>query len=294
MLSLDQLSRVVCRPALMKDTADMLELTSHIWEGNDYVPQVWNEWLANSGGFLAVAEYRGKLVGIAMLECQGPDEWYLAGLRSHPEMEGRGIARRLHDFILDYWQRQFARGVIRLVTHQTKVKHLCERTGFKQVCEYTIFVAPSLIEPVDTFSPAGKEQAEKILALGLESPVFDWLGRMYGHGWSWSAPQLKFIEQAIEKKCAWLWREGLGTLVTGVDEGEDYSLPYIEWVGCPVENLPELLMDYRRLAAAQGYEKVSWVTSLHPDLQPYLANAGFKQDWDIALTLFERVGERER
>ena len=92
------LARVVCRPALLKDTADMLELTSHIWEGNDYLPQVWAEWLADPEGFLAVAEYGGRVVGIAMLECQQPGEWYLAGLRVHPEMEGRGIAGRLHDY----------------------------------------------------------------------------------------------------------------------------------------------------------------------------------------------------
>lgn len=289
MLPHDDLSRVVCRPALMKDTADMLELTSHIWEGNDYLPQVWNEWLADPHGFLAVAEYHGRVVGIAMLECQGMNEWYLAGLRVHPDMEGQGIAGRLHDYILDFWQRQIARGVIRLVTHRAKVKHLCERTGFKSVCEYTIFVAPGLPEPVGTFSPAAQDQVERILALGSNSPVFEWLGSMYGHGWSWSAPQPKFITQAIEKQHAWLWQDGLGALVIGEDTDDDGRVPYIAWLGCPVEYLPALLLDYRRLAAVLGYQKASWVASLHPDLQPYLAGAGFKQDWDIALTLFERM-----
>jgi hypothetical protein len=35
-----QLYRPVCRLALPKDTQDVMELTSKIWEGDDYVPYV--------------------------------------------------------------------------------------------------------------------------------------------------------------------------------------------------------------------------------------------------------------
>ncbi len=284
----ESLARVVCRPALLKDTADMLELTSHIWEGNDYLPQVWAEWLADTEGFLVVAEYGGRVAGIAMLECLQPGEWYLAGLRVHPEMEGRGIAGQLHDYLLDTWQRRYARGIIRLSTHRPKVKHLCERTGFKLICEYTIFIAPSLPELVGSFIPITQNQVEQVLALAYSSPVFDWHARMYGHGWSWSAPQPKFIVQALEKGRAWLWRDGLGALVIGEDSDYDgQPVPIIELLGCPQENLPEMLLDYRRLAAAQGYQQAGWVASLHPDLQPYLEGAGFHRDWDVALSVFE-------
>jgi GNAT superfamily N-acetyltransferase len=287
---IDELARVVCRPALLKDTADMLELTRHIWEGNDYLPQVWAEWLADAQGFLAIAEYAGRVVGIAMLECQQPGEWYLAGLRVHPDVEGWGIAGRLHDYILEYWKGRHGRGVIRLATHRPKVKHLCERTGFQMICEYTIFVAPSLPEAVEIFTPLKKDQVDQALKLATSSPVFDWHARMYGHIWSWSAPQPKFIEAAMEKERAWLWRDGLAVLVTGEDRGDDgLPVPLIALLGCSLEHLPALLLDYRRLAAAQGYKQAGWIASLHPDLQPYLAGAGFRRDWDIALSLFERA-----
>jgi hypothetical protein len=46
-------------------------------------------------------------------------------------------------------------------------------------------------------------------------------------------------------------------------------------------------MDYRRLAATQGYPRASWVAPLHPDLQPYLAGAGFGRDWDGSLFVYE-------
>ena len=285
----ETLARVVCRPALLKDTAAMLELTSHIWEGNDYIPQVWHEWLADPEGFLAVAEYAGRLAGIAMLEYQGPGEWYFAGLRVHPDFEGRGIASQLHDYLLDVWQRSHRQGVIRLTTHRPKVKHLCERTGFTMVCEYTIFSAPALHEPVGAFTPITRDQVAALMAIVERSPVFEWQGRMYSHDWSWSAPRSELVAQAVERGRAWFWNDGQGALVTGEDTNDDGRLvPYIALIGCPLEHLPHMLLDYRRLAAAQGYREAGWLASLHPDLQPYLVGAGFERVWDVALALFER------
>jgi GNAT superfamily N-acetyltransferase len=280
-------AQVVCRPALLKDTADMLELTRHIWEGNDYLPQVWSDWLADSEGFLAVAEFNGRVVGISMLECFQPGEWYLAGLRVHPEMEGHRIAGRLHEYMLEYWYRHHGRGVIRLATHNPKVKHLCERTGFHCIGEFTIFVSPSLPETVETFTPLLADQVDQALKLTYSSPVFDWHARLYGHGWSWCDPQPKYIVEAIEKGRAWLWQDGLGVLVTEEDSNEAGSVPVISLLGCPEKNLTDLLLDYRRLAGMQGNKQASWVASLHPELQPYLLEAGFHRDWDKALSVYE-------
>ena len=280
-------ARVVCRPALQKDTNDMLELTSHIWDGNDYVPLVWADWLADPDGFLAVAEYDGKVVGISMLECFHPGEWYLAGLRVHPEMEGRGIAARLNDYMLDYWQRQHHRGVVRLATHNPKVKHLCDRTGFHSIGEFTIFVSPSLPEFVETLQPLSLDQVDQATSLAVKSPVFEWHARLYGHGWSWSDLHPKYIISAVEKGCAWLWRDGLGVLVIGEDKEDDGVMPLIELLGCSQEHLTALLLDFRRLAARIGCQKAGWVASLHPELQPYLLEAGFYRDWDRALSVYE-------
>ncbi len=38
----------------------------HSWEeADDYVPQVWDEWLADPGGKLLAAEVDGRVVGLA-------------------------------------------------------------------------------------------------------------------------------------------------------------------------------------------------------------------------------------
>lgn len=99
---------LVCRPALPKDTPDVIELTRTIWEGEDYVPSVWPTWLADPCGLLAVGEYGPRVVGLVKLTCLGQGEWWLEGLRVHPAYEGRGFASHLHDYVLDYWIRNGA------------------------------------------------------------------------------------------------------------------------------------------------------------------------------------------
>lgn len=94
---------VVCRPARQSDTQEVMELTSTIWEGDDYVPKVWQDWLADPEGILAVAEHEDRVIGLGKLTLLAPGEWWLEGLRTHPDFEGHGVASHLHEYLLNFW-----------------------------------------------------------------------------------------------------------------------------------------------------------------------------------------------
>src|SRR3972149_1024856 len=190
----ETLYTLVCRPALPKDTPDVMELTSTIWEGEDYVPHVWSEWLADPEGLLAVAEYGGRVVGLSKLTRLGPAEWWLEGLRVHPDFEGRGIASHLHEYLLDFWQRTGS-GVIRLGTASFRkpVQHLCDRTGFRKVAEYSIFSAPVLPgsdsnSTATNFTPINIDEAQTAVDLALQSPALSLVYGLMDTGWQWATP----------------------------------------------------------------------------------------------------------
>lgn len=154
MVFLDRQDIVVCRPALRRDTDEMLELCSHIWDGGDYIPKVWEEWLDDTEGMLGVAEMGGRVVGIFKLSQFTEDEWYMEGLRVHPDVQGMGIAAHIHEYVLETWHRM-GRGIIRLTTgsYNVKVHHMCERSGFKRIAEFLPYRAPGLLEGKSQFSP---------------------------------------------------------------------------------------------------------------------------------------------
>ncbi len=56
--------RWVVRPARPEDRGDMEAICAQVWEGRDYVPEVWDAWLADPHGQLSVVELRGRVVAL--------------------------------------------------------------------------------------------------------------------------------------------------------------------------------------------------------------------------------------
>jgi GNAT superfamily N-acetyltransferase len=177
---------VTCRPARQSDTQGVIELTQNIWEGHDYVPQVWEEWLADEHGLLAVAEHEDRLVGLGKLTRVSDADWWLEGLRTHPGLEGRGVASQMHAYLLERWLQTGA-GTLRLATasFRVAVHRLCQRTGFDKVAELTFFKAPATQADVDSTEVLGKTfrllkpgEAGQALAFASQSPLLAYTSGM--------------------------------------------------------------------------------------------------------------------
>ncbi|RPI26246.1 MAG: GNAT family N-acetyltransferase, partial [Chloroflexota bacterium] len=289
----ESLFRLVCRPALPKDTPEVLALTSKIWDGGDYVPEVWNDWMADPEGLLAVAEFGGRVVGISKLSRMGPEDWWLEGLRVHPEYEGRGIASHLHDYMVEHWQRSL-NGSLRLVTASFRlpVQHLCERSGFVKAGEFSAFNAPVIDEPVNSFTPVEAAESEQALELIQNSLSMPLSYGMINLGWRWSPPTAAHLAEAISLKQAWWWRkqpetsQGLLTIIED-DEDDDVKNAVVQTMACPVEKMVELLVDFRRLAKGMGYQQAAWLAPLNPLAVQIAAEAGFERGWDASVFLYE-------
>ena len=291
----ETLYTLVCRPALPKDTPDVMELTSTIWEGEDYVPHVWSEWLADPEGLLAVAEYGGRVVGLSKLTRLGPAEWWLEGLRVHPDFEGRGIASHLHEYLLDYWQRTGS-GVIRLGTASFRkpVQHLCDRTGFRKVAEYSIFSAPVLPgsdsnSTATNFTPINIDEAQTAVDLALQSPALSLVYGLMDTGWQWATPAAHYLFEAVRKGQAWWWQKPRGLLVVRGEDEKGIKTATIQLIACPLAEMVQCLQDFRQLAGAMSYDRAGWLAALHPELEPILMAAGFQRDWEASLYIYEKI-----
>ncbi len=286
---------LVCRPALAQDTAAMLEITHTIWDGHDYVPHVWHQWLRDESGCLAVAEWGGRVVGLARLARFGELDWWNQGLRVHPDFRGKGIASHLYEYILDCWDR-IGSGTVRFTTTTDRypVHHLAECTGFVRIDEFTAFAAPAIGEPTVSFTLITLDQAESALTFARGSALLAWQSGLLNWGWEWTTPELKWFLEAIEQGHAWWWKNGQGLLLAYIDELDDADAKAlaVTLIAGPLEIAGEMMLDFRRLAAAQKYGEAVWVASLKEELAPILDRAGYHRAWDNSVYLYAKEHAR--
>ncbi|MBN1147597.1 MAG: GNAT family N-acetyltransferase [Anaerolineales bacterium] len=292
---------VLCRPARPSDTADMLELTSGIWDGNDYVPNIWAEWLADPDGTLAVAEHQGRVLGLGKLTRLSKRDWWLEGLRVHPEYQGRGVASQLNDYLVARWLG-IGEGTIRLGTNSTRlqVHHMCQRNSFVKIAEFAWYAAPALADweqavggghDTTIFEPLTASQLSEAVAFALESASLALSSGLMDLSWQWAPPAKSYLAREVERQRAWWWREQRGLLVVGEDrEGEPLTI--IKLLACSLEDIPACLEDYRRLAAAMGFAKAGWMAPLRPELFSLLEAAGFQRETESSLYVYEKTSPR--
>lgn len=177
---------VKIRKAKAIDKAPILEISKNIWGGHDYLPHVWDDWLADNRGRLIVATIKGRTVGVAHASLQTPDVAWLEGVRVHEKYRGYGIAGKLNKALVEWAKKKHAR-VARLCTgssNQASRKHLT-KIGFPLLQTF---------QRVDSTRPLRSRPAGVAIARGYATRLWNWLsGRpefvdnraMFSDGWTW-------------------------------------------------------------------------------------------------------------
>jgi GNAT superfamily N-acetyltransferase len=287
--------RLVCRPSLPADTADVLAFTRRIWDGRDYIHLVWDEWLADPRGILISAQYGADIVGIAKVSPVFPGQWWLHGLRVDPDYQGRKVASRLHDYA-DAWWLKNGDGVIRLLTstQRVQVHRLCERTGYARVGEIITYrrSAGSIAQDASAaasrnqFRPASAEELTSALQFARDH--LPWIGGLADTGWRFVRPDEDVLGEIISQGHLRWWRDGDGLLATW--DGDDDDGPVLGIAFAAVRQ-PSMLTELLRAAAGlvdlSAVNGMFWLAPTEAPVQSALQQAGFETDQDSGV-LFEK------
>jgi GNAT superfamily N-acetyltransferase len=111
---------IAVRRARAADKDVVLAFASQTWDGWDYIPEVWDEWLTADDGVLLVATTQDdddRPIAITRLAVLSRDEGWLEGIRVDPALRGRGVATNLQIAELA-WARAHDLRVLRYLTGQ--------------------------------------------------------------------------------------------------------------------------------------------------------------------------------
>ncbi|MDQ2808119.1 MAG: GNAT family N-acetyltransferase [Chloroflexota bacterium] len=199
------------RPARAADQAAVLAFTTATWSWGDYLAEVWDSWLAEEQGVLAVGEAGGRVVGVDKLTFLSPTEAFFQGLRIDPAVRGRGYAQAFQHYMLAEAARQGAR-VVRLITahDNSAIHHMAERDGFVR--------GPSLVPWRTTALPAAPDFPATLLTPGSAAaaawadlptgPLWVLLGGRVVHHWQVQAWTTALWTAWVAAEAVWSTPDG--------------------------------------------------------------------------------------
>ncbi|TMC72168.1 MAG: GNAT family N-acetyltransferase [Chloroflexi bacterium] len=129
MATADRLSLRPVRPA---DRDRVIEMTRDVWGGHDYVPRVFDDWVADAGAAFQALEVDGIVVGLQRLRPYASGLIWYEGLRVASTHRRQGLARAMLESAIAEAREQSFREM-RLATGNLDAAGLFEELGFERI-----------------------------------------------------------------------------------------------------------------------------------------------------------------
>ncbi len=263
----------------------MLEITRDVWEGQDYLPSVFDEWVADPAGHFQAVELDGLLVGVQRLRPIRPWMMLYEGMRVAEGHRRRGIGRAMLRAALDE-ARQLGAQEVRLVTANPVAIRLFESEGFRALARLTTWTA-SRLEGGDPARVPPPSDAGRLAALAAADPAFAGYGGVLSH---WRAPV--DIDETLMRELA---ERGLlrvnGRALAGLSPTRTDRLG-VDFVFGAGAALQDLLMALRFEADADGLTGVWLAAPLDHPAGGDLRAVGYDSDVEFRFGLFAKRLDR--
>lgn len=251
-------SQLTVRPMRPADYERVVEITRDVWDGHDYLPRVFDDWVSDAGSSFQAAELEGVVVGLQRLRPYAPGLIWYEGLRVAATHRRQGIARAMLTSAIEEAKEQRFREM-RLATREESAIALFESLGFRRLVALRWWRGKR-VEGGDPARIPDAGQAKKLWPFVAGSPGIELYGGI--------SPDLNNAFDLDVDELERLAQHGLirlgpsGRAVAGLREpwGRSIAVSFIAGKGGA---LRELLMALRFEADADGLSHVT--ISVPPD-----------------------------
>lgn len=240
------------RPMRPADRPRVFEISKDVWDGHDYIPRVFDDWVADAGSTFDAAELDGVVVGLQRLRPYAAGLIWYEGLRVASTHRRKGLARAMLAAAVatakDHGFRE-----IRLATGNPSAARLFESAGFVRMLDARWWRG-ARIEGGEPARMPDPSEAKKLWSAVEKSPGLE----LY-HGVSADFNGAHDLDAAELERLAriGMLRAGPGgRALVGMREpwGENLAVAFVAGQGGA---LRELLMSMRFEADADGVDHVT-------------------------------------
>ncbi|MBN2790566.1 MAG: GNAT family N-acetyltransferase [Candidatus Delongbacteria bacterium] len=118
----------------LKDRKRVIDITKNIWDGDDYLPLVFDKWVKDKKGeFVGAIDEKGKLVGFEKLTMVSENDAWIEGLRKDLKSGVKGVGKFLSNYFIEKLKNDKKIKTIRFSTYFRNVESigLFQKIGFK-------------------------------------------------------------------------------------------------------------------------------------------------------------------
>jgi N-acetylglutamate synthase-like GNAT family acetyltransferase len=243
----------------VEDKNQVMAIAEKTWEGHDYLPQVFDKWVADETGAFLALEKEGKVVTLAKITQHSAGEIWMEGLRVAADERGKGYAELMTKYLLWHIQR-YSPQSIAFATGDDNLpsRHIGEKRGFALLTEYLAYDG----KVNRRFAKWNEE-----LVLRDDRQIYDYisaseiLAKLQGYlcyGWTYKKLQPRLIEEFVRNGLAWGVADsaGLRALMLVTNIWQHYI--HTSFLAGDIEHYPRLFAMLHQYAINQGQD---WVYS---------------------------------
>lgn len=201
------------RRVAQQDKDRVLSISSKIWDGNDFIQYVFDDWVKDQDGEFTLGEKDGIIVGFAKYTKHSDSEVWLEGIRADEKFAGQGFGKAITQY---YISRAKSEGV--------EIIRLCAETA----CKESTRIVESLGFKKDGYFTFGYKKLDKALVepsvpktvINIMSTATAWdlitRGNTYymtngyiSWGWTFRKASYELVDGLVKDKCVYgVLREG--------------------------------------------------------------------------------------
>ena len=257
---------ITLRPARPEDREPVLAFCQQNFTWGDYIPRVWDDWIADQAGDLVVATLDdGAQVGLAHSVTLTQEEAWFEGVRVAPEWRGLGIGVALTQHCKHAAHMRGAT-IIRACADTANIgsQTMMQRAGYSTIGEYIGFMADASTAAIDpairsSMSQPGPEQLERLWTWLERSNIAPLLGGLLLNGGRGVALTDDQLAQHLALHNVWMieaWDEIQALAIVTPRKWNALKLLTIQYIDGAADYISRLALALRTLASERDCASV--------------------------------------